>query len=136
MYLCSSADDLEWEVLGYRRKILVVMQQLAAVFQRRDSNDAIVGLADGNALLAQFAVDIRCPDKYRLWHRQYDQGAEIAPHTPVGGDIGNPLEDLGQDDTAQGQVLIVEDALLQYLDMGQVGACEEVDPDASVNQDH
>jgi len=134
--LCSSADDLEWEVLGYRRKVLVVMQQLAAVFQRRGSNYAIVGLADGNALLAQFAVDICCPDKYRLWHRQHDQWAEIAPHTPVGGVIGNPLENLGQDDTAQGQILVVEDALLQYVDMGQVTTCKEVDPDAGVNQDH
>jgi hypothetical protein len=54
----------------------------------------------------------------------------------VGGVIGNPLENLGEDDTAQGQVLVIEDALLQYLDMGQVTTCEEVDPDAGVNQDH
>ena len=136
VYLCSSADDLEWEVFGYRRKVLVVMQQLAVMLQRRGSNDAIVGLADGNAFLAQFAVDIRCTHKYRLWHRQHDQRAEIAPHAPVGGVIGNTLENPGEDDTAQGQVLVIEDALLQYLDMMQVTTCEEVDPDAGVNQDH
>ena len=136
VYLCSSADDLEWEVFSYRRKVLVVMQQLAVILQRRGSNDAIVGLADGNAFLAQFAVDIRCPHKYRLWHRQHNQRAEIAPNAPVGGVIGNPLENLGEDDTAQGQVLVIEDALLQYLDMRQVTTCEEADPDAGVNQDH
>jgi hypothetical protein len=26
--------------------------------------------------------------------------------------------------------------LLQYVDMGQITTCEEVNPDAGVNQDH
>jgi hypothetical protein len=26
--------------------------------------------------------------------------------------------------------------LLQYVDMGQVTTCKEVDPDAGINQDH
>ena len=109
MHFCSSTDDLEWEVSGYRREVLIVMQQLAVMFQRSGSNDAIVGLADGNAFLAQFAVDIRCPDKYRLWHGQHDQWTEMAPYTPVGSIIGNPLENLGEDDTAERQVLVIED---------------------------
>ena len=102
MHFCSSTDDLEWKVSGYRREVLIVMQQLAVMFQRSGSNDAIVGLADGNAFLAQFAVDIRSPDKYRLWHGQHDQWAEIAPNAPVGGVIGNTLENLCQYDVAQG----------------------------------
>ena len=57
----------------------------------------------------------------------------MAPYTPVGSIIGNPLENLGEDDTAERQVLVIEDSLLQYVDMVQVTNCKEVDPDAGVN---
>ena len=34
------------------------MQQTAAMFQRGSRNDAVIGLADGNARLTQFAIDV------------------------------------------------------------------------------
>lgn len=36
------------------------MQQLAVMVQCRSGNDAVVGLADGDALLSQFAINVSC----------------------------------------------------------------------------
>ena len=58
------------------------------MFQRGSGNDAIVGFADGNALLAQFAINVSCPDEYSFGHWQHNQWIQIAPGAPVGGVIG------------------------------------------------
>jgi hypothetical protein len=60
----------------------------------------------------------------------------MAPNAPVGCVIRNALEDLGQYDAAQGEILVIEDALLQRGDMRQMATREEVDPDAGVDQNH
>ena len=37
------------------------MQQLAVMVQCRSGNDAVVGRADGDALLSQLAINVSCP---------------------------------------------------------------------------
>ena len=112
------------------------MQQSATVFQRGSRNDAIIGLADRNAGLAQFSIDIGCADEYRLWHGQHNQRAEIASDTPVSFVIGYTLQDFGQYNAAQSQVFVLENELLQRCDMRQVTTREEIDPDTGIDQNH
>ena len=106
------------------------------MFQRRGRNDAVIGFADGRALLSQPAVHVSGPDEDGFWHGQQDQWHKIAPHAPVGGVIGNALEDFCQYDAAQGKVLAIVDELLQRGDLRQITTREEIDPDAGVNQNH
>ena len=123
-------------MLSNGQEVLVVMQQTAAVFQRGSRNDAVIGLADGNARLTQFAINVSCPEKYRLWHRQHDQRAEIASDTPVGFVIGNALQYFGQYDAAQREVFILKNELLERGDVRKVTTCEEIDPDTGIDQNH
>ena len=106
------------------------------MFQRCSGNDAVVGFADGNALLAQFAINVSGPDEYSFGHWQHNQWIQIAPDAPVGGVIGNALENLCQYDAAQGKVLVIENELLQRDHLRQITTREEVDPDAGVDQNH
>ena len=96
------------------------MQQSATVFQRGSRNDAVIGLADSNARLTQFSIDIGCTKEYGLWHGQHNQRIEIASDTPMSFVIGNSLQDFSQYDTAQSQVFVLKDELLQRGDMRQV----------------
>ena len=106
------------------------------MFQRCSGNDAVVGFSDGNALLAQFAINVSCPEKYRFGHWQHNRWIQIAPDSLVAGVIGNALENLCQYDAAQGKVLVIENELLQRDHLRQITTREEVDPDAGVNQNH
>jgi len=117
-------------------EVPVVVQQLAMMFECRGGNDGVVGLADGNALLSQLAIYVGCPHEYTLKHWQHYQGVEIVPDAPLRGVIGNALEDLCQNDAAQGKVFIIEDELLQRGHMGRITTCKEVDSDAGVNENH
>lgn len=112
------------------------MQQSATVFQRGSRNDAVIGLADSNAGLTQFSINIGCADEYCLWHGQHNQRSEIASNTPVIFVIGYALQDFGQYDTAQSQVFVLKDELLQRGDMLQVTTCEEIDPNTGIDQNH
>ena len=112
------------------------MQQLAMMLQRSSCNDAVVRLSDGDAFLTQRAIDLRCPDKYRLGHGQHDQWAEIALNAPMGCVISNALKDLGHYDAAQGKIFAVGDGSLQRRNMLQITTREEVYPDAGVDQNH
>ena len=57
-------------------------------------------------------------------------------HAPVSSVVGDTLKDFSQDDAAQGQVLIIDNELLQRSDVQQVTASEKIDPNAGVDQDH
>ena len=57
-------------------------------------------------------------------------------NAPICSLIGNALEDLRQYDATQGKVLIIENELLQRGHMWQIAPCEEVDPDAGIDQNH
>ena len=96
----SALEDLQREKFCDWRKVLVVVQQLAVMFQHRSGDDAVIGLADGDAPLSHMAVDIRSADKSRSWHWQHDQGADIAPHPPKDRVIGYPLGRHYQNDSA------------------------------------
>jgi len=106
------------------------------MFQRCSGNDAVVGFADGNALLAQFAINVSGPDEYSFGHWQHNQWIQIAPDAPVGGVIGNALDNRCQYDAAQGKVFVIENELLQRDHLRQITTREEVDPDAGVDQNH
>jgi hypothetical protein len=134
--LASGFDDLQGVVFCNRCEVLVVVQQRAMMFECRGGNNAVVGLADGNALLSQLAVNIRCPSVCSFGHWQHDQWTKIAPDAPVGGVIGNALEDFCQYDAAQGKVFVIEDEFLQRGHMRKVTTREDVDPDAGANQSH
>ena len=100
------------------------------------SNHAVVDLADGNGLLSQLAINASCPNEYTVRHWQHNQGTEVVPNAPLHGVIGNALEDLCQYDATQGKVLFIEDELLQRGHMWQITPCEEVNPDAGIDQNH
>ena len=85
------------------------MQQQAVVFECRSGNDAVIGLADGDALLSQLAINVSGPNEYSFGYWQHDQGLEIAPNPSVCSVIGNALENPGQYDSAQSQIFVVED---------------------------
>ena len=70
------------------------------MFQRRGCNDAVIGFADGRALLSQPAVNVSGADEDGFWHGQQDQWRKIAPHAPVRGVIGNTLENFCQNNSA------------------------------------
>jgi len=65
--------------------------------------DAVVGFADGHALLSQLTTNISDPNEYSLRHWQQNQWSKIAPNTKVGGIIRNALENLCQYDATQGK---------------------------------
>jgi hypothetical protein len=48
----SGFDNLQGEVFCNGCKVLVIVQQLSMMFECRSSNNAVVGLADGNTRLA------------------------------------------------------------------------------------
>jgi len=85
------------------------MQQLAVMFKCRSGNDAVIGLADGNTCLAQFAVYVHRPNIYCFRHRQHEQWAKITLDSAVGGVVGNTLENLCQYSAAYGKVFIIKD---------------------------
>ncbi len=129
-------DDFQGEVFFNRHEILIVVQELATMFECRCRNDAVVALADSGALSSQPAINVSRTDEYSLRHRQHDQGAKIGLNAPICGVIGNALEDLCQYDATQGKVLISEDELLQRDHMWQLTPREEVNPDAGIDQNH
>ena len=106
------------------------------MLERRGCDDAIVRLADGDACLAQFAMDGRCPDKYSVRHGQHDQWTKVALNAPMGCFISSALKDLGHNDAALGKIFTVDDGLFQRRNMLQVTTREEVCPDAGVDQNH
>ena len=118
------------------RKVLVVVQQLTLMFECRRSNDAVVGLAHGDALLSQLAINVSRPNEDSFGHWQHNQWTKITPDPSVCGVIGYALEDLCQYDAAQGKVLVIENESLQCGHVRQITTAKEVDPDAGVNENH
>lgn len=94
MSLASGFDDLQGVVFCHWRDVLVVVQQPAMMFQRCGRNDAVVGFADGDALLSQLAINISRPNEDSFGHWQHNQWTKITPDPPLSGIIGNALEDL------------------------------------------
>ncbi len=106
------------------------------MFEGRGSNDAVIGFTDGDALLAQFAINVSGSNEYSFGHWQHNQWTKIVPNAPVHGVIANTLEDLCQYDAAQGKVFVIEDKVLQPGHMRQIATRKKIDPDAGVDQNH
>ena len=62
----SGIDHLQGIMYCNAHEVLVVVQQLATLFQRCGSNAAIVGLANGYAPFAQLAIHIQRLERIRL----------------------------------------------------------------------
>jgi len=90
--LGSGFDKPQVKVFCDQREIPVVVQQLALIFQCSSGNDAVIGLADGNALLAQLAVYLCRSNKYGFRHGQHDQWTKITPDTLVIGVVSDALK--------------------------------------------
>ena len=67
----SGFDNLQEEVFCDGREVLVIVQQPSMMLECRSSDNAVVGLAEGNTRLAQFAVDVRCVYKHSVRHGQH-----------------------------------------------------------------
>ena len=57
-------------------EVFAVVQQRTMMFECRGGTDAVVALADFNALLSQLAVNGSCPNEYSFRHWQHDQGTK------------------------------------------------------------
>lgn len=128
--------DFQGVVFCNWHEVLVVVQQPAMIFECRGRNGAVVGLADGNALLSQLAINISCPSEYRIGHWQHNQWTKIVPNAPVCGIVGNAPENFCQYDATQGKVFVIENELFQHDHMWQSTTREEINPDASIDQNH
>lgn len=68
----SGSDNPQAKVFFDWLEVLVVVQELAFMLQRRGGNNAVVRPTNGNASRSQVAIDISCADEYSFVHWQHD----------------------------------------------------------------
>ena len=118
-----------------RLKVPVAVQQRQSVDDAAGGDDAVDGLADGDAFLAQCAEvpgRLHCHGLAAELHdvEAAEQAQDVAELLVSGGS----LQHLGQDQVADGQGLGSQQGI-QAIRLPGFGAAQVVDPYAGVDQD-
>ena len=115
--------------------IPVVLQKIYAMLDHRGRNQTINGIADGDTVAPEFAVNGCAQFKGGTVVFKINQILKL----PLGGgelfSVADALQHFGEHKTAAAQILAVVDALRQPLRLRRVAPVEKINPDGGVNQD-
>jgi len=115
--------------------IAVVLQKIYAVLHNRGCNQAVNGIADGDAIAPDLAINRRAELKRGTVVFEVNQVFKL----PFGGgellSVTDALQHFGENETTTAKVVAVVDALRELLCLRGVSSVEEINPDGGINQD-